>query len=505
MKAIHVNKLDNVATALVSLRKGDTVLGTLLLQDIPQGHKFAIKDIAQGTPVIKYASHIGIASCAIKAGQWVHVHNLEGERGRGDTDSSVREIKQSSHPSLNIAYSNKKYSLMGFRRSDGSFGLRNHILVIPSVHCANNVAARIANTVIYNNTATTPETNVVYVTHQHGCSELSYDALQTKSVIVGTAANPNVYGVLVVGLGCEGVQADVVAKEIQKRSPYKKVQYLIIQKAGGVNAAIRQGTKIVKEMLAAALQEKKAAGSLADIILGTECGGSDSFSGLSANPSLGTVSDIVIEQGGSVILAETTELIGAEHLLAKRAKNPIIKQQILDTVKNFEEAVIHAHADIRGANPSPGNIEGGLSSIEEKSLGCIYKAGNQPVIAVKQYAEQITDKGLTLMNTPGNDIEQLSGMVAGGCNVCVFTTGRGTPTGSPITPTIKVSSNSETFKNMNDTIDLNAGTIIEGEKNVQQMGEEILDFIVSVSNGKMTKAEINQQNDFSIWRLATTV
>ena len=182
-----------------------------------------------------------------------------------------------------------------------------------------------------------------------------------------------------------------------------------------------------------------------------------------------------------------------------------MKAAVLSTIKEFEDKVIKSHADIRGANPSPGNIEGGLSSIEEKSLGCIYKAGNQPVVAVKDYAKQITDKGLTFMNTPGNDIEQLSGMVAGGCNICVFTTGLGTPTGSAAAPTIKLASNTAAFNSMHDCIDLNAGSVIEGSKSIQQVGEEILDFIVAVSNGELTKAELNRQNDFSIWRLATTV
>lgn len=505
MNAIHLNQLDNVAIALKSLKKGDVALGVTVIEDIGVGHKFATADIKKGEPVIKYASHIGIASCDIKAGEWVHVHNIEGERGRGDTDSSVRNISQNVYSKTSVAKSDKIYKLMGYRRSDGSFGFRNRILVIPSVHCANKVVESIANTITYSDEGENNEKNVVYVTHQHGCSELSYDAKQTQDVIVGTGANPNVYGVLVVGLGCEVVQAKAVAEKIRKMAPYKDVEYFNIQDVGGTGKSIEKGVKIVQKMLNNALKVKKSEGSLADVVLGTECGGSDSFSGISANPSLGTASDIVIQHGGSVILAETTELIGAEHILSSRAINDNVKASILSTIKGFEDTVIKSHADIRGANPSPGNIEGGLSSIEEKSLGCIYKAGNQPVVAVKKYAEKITDKGLTFMNTPGNDIEQLSGMVAGGCNICVFTTGRGTPTGSAIVPTIKLASNSTVFDSMNDSIDLNAGTVIEGTKNLQEMGEEILDFIVAVSNGKLTRAEINRQNDFSIWRLATTV
>lgn len=505
MKAIHVSELDNVATALEALPRGSQVFGVTLMQDIPKGHKFATQSIKCGEPVIKYASHIGMAAKNIEAGEWVHVHNLEGERGRGDTDESVREIKQEVHGVKDVIHSDKSYDLMGYRRPDGTFGFRNHVLVIPSVHCANKVAERIANTFIYGGSNPDSDTRVVYVTHQHGCSELSYDAKQTQDVLVGMGANPNVAAVLVVGLGCEGVAARNVANEIKNRTPYKPVEYLTIQECGGTATSVEKGVWIVQNMLDQALTMEKSHGTLADVVLGTECGGSDSFSGLSANPSLGAASDIVIQQGGSVILAETTELIGAEHILAARAVNGRVRQEIIDTIKGFENAVIQSHADIRGANPSPGNIQGGLSSIEEKSLGCIYKAGNQPVVSVKQYAQPIIDKGLTFMNTPGNDIEQLSGMVAGGCNICVFTTGRGTPTGSPVTPTIKIASNSQVFQSMNDSIDLNAGTVIEGKKTIQEVGEEILDYIVKVSQGTRTKAEINNQNDFSIWRLATTV
>lgn len=505
MKAIHVNALDNVATALTPLHKGEKVLGITLLQDILQGHKFATELIPKGTPVIKYASRIGIATTDIHVGEWAHVHNIAGERGRGDLGKKAKINEQRIHTTAKIIKNNKEYKLSGYRRDDGSFGLRNHILIMPSVHCANNVVQRIANEIIYTDSSGNKNSKTIYITHQHGCSELSYDVAQTESVLVGSGANPNVYGVLVIGLGCEGVQAKKVAEKIKERAPYKEVHCLVIQENNGVQATIDAGIKIVKSMLEKARQIPKSNGTLDDLILGTECGGSDSFSGLSANPSLGAACDIVIGHGGSVILAETTELIGAEHLLATRAINETVKKQIYYTINNYEDSVIKAHADIRGANPSPGNIEGGLSSIEEKSLGCIYKAGNQPIVAVKGYAAPIVDKGLTFMNTPGNDIEQLSGMVAGGCNVCVFTTGRGTPTGSPITPTIKLSSNTDIFNSMHDAIDLNAGEILDGEKTPADIGEAILNFIVDISNDQQTKAELNQQNDFSIWRLATTV
>lgn len=388
----------------------------------------------------------------------------------------------------------KNTKILGFRREDNSFGLRNKVIIIPSVHCANKCVENIAKL--------NPDS--VYITHQHGCSQLDYDAKQTQMVLAGHGTNPNVYGVLIIGLGCEVISADNLAKNIKENTPYKEVHHLIIQEEGGVLNTTKKGDAIVKQMLLNAQKQTQSFGDWSDIVLGTECGGSDAFSGLSANPALGAVSDFIIEHGGSVILAETTELIGAEHLLAKRAINEEIKNKVYSTINNFEQLVLNSHADIRGANPSPGNIAGGLSSIEEKSLGCIYKAGSKPLVDVKEYAHKITQKGLTLMNTPGNDIEQLSGMVAGGCNLCIFTTGRGTPTGSPITPTIKVSSNTKTFLNMQDCIDINAGDILDGKKTMEEKKEEILEFVIKLSQGDLTKAEINKQNDFSIWRLATT-
>lgn len=385
-------------------------------------------------------------------------------------------------------------SLLGYRRKDGRFGLRNKVIIIPSVHCANKCVENIA--------LANPQS--VYVNHQHGCSQLDYDAEQTKKVLIGHGTNPNVYGILIVGLGCEVVQAKELYERIKNITPYKEVQYLVIQDEGGVIKTTKKGIEIVSDMINNANKVKKSYGSWNDIVLGTECGGSDAFSGLSANPVLGSVSDFIIDNNGSVILAETTELIGAEDILAKRAINEDIKNKAYKIIKSYEKVILDSNCDIRGANPSPGNIEGGLSSIEEKSLGCVYKAGNRPLVDVKEYAEAVTKKGLTLMNTPGNDIEQLSGMVAGGCNLCIFTTGRGTPTGSPITPTIKISSNTNTFNNMNDCIDLNAGDIIDGLANIIEKRDEVLKFIQNISNGLLTKAEENKQNDFSIWRLATT-
>ncbi|EOH5937342.1 UxaA family hydrolase, partial [Campylobacter jejuni] len=338
----------------------------------------------------------------------------------------------------------------------------------------------------------------------HGCSQLEFDALQTRDVLIGHGSNANVFGVLIIGLGCEVIQAKAVAEKIKEATPYKKVEYLVIQECGGSKNTIENGIKIVNEMLESAAKLQKSEGDFSDLILGTECGGSDSYSGLSANPALGSLSDFVIDEGGAVILAETTELIGCEAILAKRAKNDEIAKKVYDKILAYENLVKSFHADIRGANPSPGNMAGGLSTIEEKSLGCVYKAGTRTLMDVIDYAKPVVSKGLTFMNTPGNDIEQLSAMVAGGANICVFTTGRGTPTGSAIVPTIKMSSNTFCYENMNDAIDINAGSIIDGVKTKEEVRDELIELIVRISDGELVKAELNEQNDFSVWRLATT-
>lgn len=388
----------------------------------------------------------------------------------------------------------KMKKIMGYRREDGKFGLRNKVIIIPSVHCANKVCENIARKC----------NGAVYINHQHGCSQLEFDALQTRDVLIGHGSNANVFGVLIIGLGCEVIQAKAVAEKIKEATPYKKVEYLVIQECGGSKNTIENGIKIVNEMLESAAKLQKSEGDFSDLILGTECGGSDSYSGLSANPALGSLSDFVIDEGGAVILAETTELIGCEAILTKRAKNDEIAKRVYDKILAYENLVKSFHADIRGANPSPGNIAGGLSTIEEKSLGCVYKAGTRTLMDVIDYAKPVVSKGLTFMNTPGNDIEQLSAMVAGGANICVFTTGRGTPTGSAIVPTIKMSSNTFCYENMNDAIDINAGSIIDGIKTKEEVRDELIDLIVRISKGELVKAELNEQNDFSVWRLATT-
>ncbi|WP_240375934.1 UxaA family hydrolase [Bacillus piscicola] len=386
----------------------------------------------------------------------------------------------------------EKNKFWGYRRADGKVGVRNHVLILPTITCATQAARQITELVH----------GTVSFIHQHGCTQVGVDYEQTFRTFVGIGANPNVYGVVVLGLGCETHQAKTVAGELAKTN--KPVEVVSIQDEGGTLDAIAQGSKIAARMVQEASAQTRELCDFSELIIGTECGGSDACSGLSANPAVGYVSDSIIEDGGTAILAETTELIGAEHLLAERAADDRVAQKARAVIKAMENRSLQMGVDIRTGNPTPGNRKGGLSTLEEKSLGAATKAGSTALQEVLDYAEAPTKKGLVWMDTPGQDIEQLTGMTAGGAQIVLFTTGRGTPTGSPIAPTIKISTNSALSEKMAENMDVNAGTIIEGKESIEEVGTRILNEISQVSSGKLTKAEILKQHDFGIWRIGPT-
>ncbi|WP_078553448.1 UxaA family hydrolase [Bacillus alkalicellulosilyticus] len=386
----------------------------------------------------------------------------------------------------------KNGKFLGYRRPDGKVGVRNHVLILPTITCATQAAKQITELVA----------GTVSFIHQHGCAQVGIDYDQTFRTYVGMGTNPNVYGVVVLGLGCETHQARSVAGEIAKSG--KPVVTVSIQDHGGTLQAIAEGARVAATMVQDASSMFREECDIRELIIGTECGGSDACSGISANPAVGAVSDMVVAKGGTAILAETTELIGAEHLLAERAVDDHVAKRVYEVIDAMENRSIQMGVDIRTGNPSPGNIIGGLSSLEEKSLGAANKAGTSPLQELINYAEAPTKKGLVWMDTPGHDIEQLTGMVAGGAQIVLFTTGRGTPTGSPIAPTIKISTNTAIFEKMAENIDVNAGTIIEGTETVEEVGKRIFTDILHVGSGKLTKAEILKQHDFGIWRIGPT-
>ncbi len=376
----------------------------------------------------------------------------------------------------------------GYRRPDGKTGTRNFILVIPSVGCSQGVAREIAGNL----------KNVVYLPNILGCGQIGEDRLLVKKTLVGFGAHPNVFGALIVGNGCEQLASGEIARDVSATG--KKVEAIVLQDTGSMKKTIALGRKIVKEMLTDAALLKREPIPLSELIIGTECGGSDYTSGLASNPAVGVACDMLVAEGATVILSETPEIIGAEHILAKRAKTPDIANKILDAVDWWEAKAIEGGQDIREANPSPGNIDGGITTLEEKSLGCIHKAGTMPVEEFISYAEHPTKKGLIYMDTPAHDIEQLTGMVAGGVQIVVFTTGKGTPVGSPIAPVIKITANKNTYTTMRDCMDMDMSKIIDGRETLQTAGKRIFDEIIAVTSGKITKAERFNQRDFCIFK-----
>lgn len=384
--------------------------------------------------------------------------------------------------------------ILGYRRENGTYGVRNHLLVIPTSVCAGETAVNIARMV----------SGAVAIPHQHGCCEIGDDFEMTRRTLVGFGKNPNVGAVLVVGLGCEGIQAEDVAREIAGTG--KAVEFLIIQEEGGTCKTVARGAELAAGMARRLAAEPRVPFGLEEIILGLECGGSDPTSGLASNPAIGVASDLLIEAGGSSILSETTECIGAEHLLIPRFVDPAEGEKFLNMVRRVERHSVEAGHDLREGQPTPGNIAGGLTTIEEKSLGCMHKAGKSPFLGALEYAEAVPaqKRGLYFMDTPGQDIDSITGMVAGGAQVIVFSTGRGTPTGCPIAPVVKVTGNTGTYERMRDNIDLNAGEIITSGVGLPEMGRTLFDKIADVCSGELTKAESLGHKEFGIYRVGYT-
>ena len=374
----------------------------------------------------------------------------------------------------------------GYPRENGTYGVRNNVAVISTVICANGVVDAIGRKV----------PGVLAMTHDHGCGATAEIAVRT---LPGIAANPNYAAVLLVGLGCEGAQAPVLAREIAKSG--KWVEYLVIQDNGGTSETIRKGAAIARKMLTKARQEKRVLAGLENLTIGLECGGSDAFSGVTANPAVGIASDMLIAQGGTAIIAEITEMVGTTHILKKRAATPEVARKVEAYVALGAEADSWRAEPVAEGNThtvAPGNLAGGLSNIIEKSLGCIAKGGQSPVADCVPYAVKPSTKGLIIMETDGYDIESIAGMVAGGAQIILFTSGRGTPTGFMGIPVIKVISNSLAYNKMPGDIDINAGEILDGVKTVKEVGRDIFDLMLRVAGGEVARAEANRQEQFSL-------
>jgi altronate hydrolase len=483
---IHLNAADNVAIARVALTPGQLVVvaGRELRATghIPAGHKIAVGEIAAGTAVVRYGCVIGKASVAIHAGEHVHTHNLAFE-----------EISLSEAVPGEIAESVRAAEIptfLGYPRADGRAGTRNYIAVAAASNCAAHTVELIAE---HFPASELPEgiDGVVAFPHGEGCGHtIGPDTRQLQRVIAGVLDHPNVAGGILLGLGCE----------VNQIGNYERVVGLTLQSSGGTRAAVEAGIREVKLLIDRIGSTPRVPVPASKIVLGLNCGGSDSFSGISANPALGFCSDLLAGIGATAVLAETTEIFGAEQLLLRRARNRDVAEKLLDYVRGYKR-YLSGFGGSFDDNPSPGNKDGGLTNIIEKSLGAVAKGGTSPLMDVVDYAERIGSPGLVFMNTPGYDPVSLTGLAAGGVNLIAFTTGRGSAIGFPTVPVLKIATNSIMFARMRDNMDLNAGRIVEGEASVEEIGREIFAHLLEVASGRKTCSEILGHKEFVPWRI----
>ncbi len=375
----------------------------------------------------------------------------------------------------------------GYKRSEGRAGIRNHVLVLPTCSCSSETCRVVASQV-------KGAVNIIFNT---GCADVEANTFMSQKILTGFACNPNVYGVVIIGLGCETVSHTELKEKIKARTS-KPVVSFGIQDEGGTLKTIEKAVRAARDMAAEAALQQKELCDISEILMGIECGGSDATSGIASNPAVGELSDRLVDLGASTMMSESIEWIGAEHVLAARAATPEIHDQIIRVCMDYEAHLKLAGQDCRAGQPTPGNKEGGLSTLEEKSLGCIHKGGTRPVVEVLEQAVPPTKNGAVLMDTAGYDVSSVTSMAAGGCNVMIFTTGRGTPTGNAIVPVIKVTANEFTYKNMEDNMDVDLSGVIRGEKTIPEAGEELLPILRDICSGKLTKAEAYGFSDIAI-------
>lgn len=381
-------------------------------------------------------------------------------------------------------------NFMGYRRPDGKVGIRNHVLILPGCACASETCRVVASQV----------NGSINIINNSGCAEVKGNEDMTQKILVGFAANPNVYGIVVIGLGCENIPHNKLRESIQKVTN-KPIVSFGIQDEGGTIKTVEKAVRAARQMVSNASLVKREPCDISHLMMGIECGGSDATSGFGANPTVGNLSDRLVDMGASTVMSETIEFVGAEHILAHRGATKEIHDQIIRICRDYEAHLASAGQDCRHGQPTPGNKDGGLSTIEEKSLGCIYKGGTRPIVEVVAEGERPTKKGAIVMDSPGYDIASVTAMVAGGCQVIVFTTGRGTPTGHAIAPVLKVTANRATFQNMIDNMDIDVSTVTEGETSIEEAGGAMLEELMAVCNGKTTKAESFGFSDIAIDRI----
>ena len=491
---IKINKDDNVAVALKPIAKGTTVnvAGTdvTTLEDVPQGHKFAIKPIKKGDAVIKYGFRIGYAQADVEVGGWIHTHNLRTALGE------LLDYTYNPEGHKDVEPTDEAY-FEGYMRENGKVGVRNEVWIIPTVGCVNSIARAIEATARLNKPEGVDE--VVAFTHPYGCSQTTEDQENTRTVLADLINHPNAGAVLVLGLGCENSRIEVLKNYIGEVNP-DRVKFLQVQDVEDEQEA---AAEIMEELMNYAAAFKREKVSAKELVIGMKCGGSDGLSGITANPTVGLFSDMLVSKGGTTILTEVPEMFGAETILMDRCANRELFDKTVCLINDFKEYFIKNGQEIY-ENPSPGNKDGGITTLEDKSLGCMQKSGSSLVKGVLAYGERVQNKGLNLLSAPGNDLVASTACAAAGAQIVLFTTGRGTPFASPV-PTVKIATNSRLAGRKGNWIDFNAGRLVTDDVPMEQLADELFQLVLDVASGRRVKAELAGFHDLAIFKQGVTL
>ena len=481
---IHIHPKDNVAVALKPIPAGAVFEGVTAGMDIPQGHKMALRDIAPEEQIVKYGFPIGHAVQPIAAGEWVHTHNMK-------TNLSG-QLEYGYHPKINSPAPQAPGSFQGYRRKNGQVGIRNEIWIIPTVGCVNDVAKALVRE---NQDLVSGSIDGLYTfPHPFGCSQTGADHAQTRKLLAALARHPNAGGVLVLSLGCENLTHEQFLQEL---GPYdeNRVKFLTCQQ---VEDELEAGRALLKELASYAGQFQREPIPASELVVGMKCGGSDGLSGITANPTVGRFSDLLVAQGGSTVLTEVPEMFGAEGFLMDRCINEEVFGKAVNMINGFKDYFLR-HNEVVYENPSPGNKAGGITTLEDKSCGCVQKGGSAPIMDVIGYGDQVVTKGLNMLYGPGNDLVSSTALTAAGAHLILFTTGRGTPFGAPA-PTMKLATNTPLAQKKANCIDFNAGVVADGARTLDEAAQDLMALVLEVASGKQTKAEEKGFREISIFK-----
>ena len=481
---IHIHPNDNVAVALTAIAAGTEFAGVIARADIPQGHKMALKAMEENDQVIKYGFSIGHATNPIQPGDWVHTHNMK-------TNLSG-EIEYTYNPNITHPAPQQSGTFMGFRRGDGKVGIRNEIWIIPTVGCVNDIAKAMVRE---NQDLVSGSVEGLYTfTHPFGCSQTGEDHAQTRKLLAALARHPNAGAVLILHLGCENLTHEQFVEELGEYDE-NRVKFLTCQ---AVEDEFAAGRQILEELAAFASQFQREEISASELVIGMKCGGSDGLSGITANPTVGRFSDMLVAQGGSTVLTEVPEMFGAEGFLMDRCVSEEVFHKAVDMINGFKNYFIR-HNEVVYENPSPGNKAGGITTLEDKSCGCVQKGGSAPIMDVIGYGDAVTTKGLNMLYGPGNDLVSATALTAAGAHMVLFTTGRGTPFGAPA-PTMKIATNTPLATKKAGWIDFNAGVVADGKRTLDEAGADLMQLVLEVASGKQTKTEERGFREISIFK-----